>query len=165
MAALTVEDRLEIIELTNLLLLYGDTHQWDKIEALFTNPLVLDYTELLGGEPKTITPQEQSKAWHHELGGLDKSFHLLTNHVVEPDGDGARCTANLHATHVLENLEGDDSYVVAGRYVFKLVRSKAGWLISEQKLSLIYATGNPAILKLGEARIESRAASTDSRRR
>jgi hypothetical protein len=153
--SLTAEDRQDIIQLTCRLIQYGDNHQWDKVATCFTNPLLLDYTELLGGEPKLITPQEQAEAWHHELGGLDKSFHLLTNHVVEGGGDEARCSAYLHATHILANPQGDSTYVVAGTYTFDLKRGPTSWLISKQKLSVSYITGNPAILAMGEARVKA----------
>lgn len=153
---LTAEDRLEIVQTTLLTCHYADTHDWEKIANLVTDPFQLDYTELLGGSPQVLTPKQLVENWHLELGGLDTSQHLLTSHIIEPNEDGAICTANLHATHVLANSQGDSKYVVAGRYTFAMRRTSAGWRVASQKMHVIYTSGNPGILQLGEARIKAK---------
>ena len=52
------------------------------------------------------------------------------------DGDNATCSCYLHAQHTLHGTEGGDNYVMAGRYVDKLIRVGTEWRIVERELIL-----------------------------
>ena len=80
------------------------------------------------------------------LGGLSASQHLISNHQVLIDGDNATCSCYLHAQHTLHGTEGGDNYVMAGRYVDKLIRVGTEWRIVERELILDWVEGNPKVL-------------------
>jgi len=62
------------------------------------------------------------------------------------DGDNATCSCYLHAQHTLHGTQGGDNYVMAGRYVDKLIRVGTEWRIVERELVLDWVEGNPKVL-------------------
>ena len=80
------------------------------------------------------------------LGGLSASQHIISNHRVLIDGDNATCSCYLHAQHALHGTEGGDNYVMAGRYIDKLIRIDGEWRICERELMLDWTEGNPKVL-------------------
>ncbi|HLI00115.1 MAG TPA: nuclear transport factor 2 family protein [Acidimicrobiales bacterium] len=143
-----VADRLAILELTANLGLLVDAREWAEIEALFTDPVVIDYTSLNGGEPQTLHPAEVVGGWQRMLDHLDATQHLIANQVIELDGDRASCGANVQGTHVLANASGGPLWTVGGRYDYKLARTADGWRITGLTLTVRWATGNQHIMTL-----------------
>ena len=80
------------------------------------------------------------------LEGLSASQHIVSNHQVSIDGDTATSRCYLHAQHTLNGTEGGDNYVMAGRYIDKLVRVDSEWRIAERQLMLDWTEGNNRVL-------------------
>jgi hypothetical protein len=129
-----------------------DARRWDQLEALFTDPVDVDYTSLNGGEPQTLRPAELVGGWRQLLSRLDATQHLIGNHVVTLDGDEAACAANVQGTHVLANHSGGPVWTVGGRYDTALRRTAAGWRIAALTLTVQWATGNQHIMTLAAER-------------
>jgi hypothetical protein len=52
----------------------------------------------------------------------------------------------LHAQHVLPGTTGGEQFIVAGRYLDKLVRTEDGWRIAERTLDAMWTAGNAAVI-------------------
>lgn len=149
-------DRLQIMELTSSMGLLIDLPDWDRLSALFTDPVKTDYTSLWGGQLQTSTPGELIDSWRRFRDHLDATQHLIGNHVVELDRDRASCAANVHAAHLLANATGGPIWIVGGRYDFGLARTGDGWRISAVTLTLQWASGNQQVMTLAADAAESR---------
>jgi hypothetical protein len=57
--------------------------------------------------------------------------HIITNHVVEIDGDEATCSAYVQAQH----WNPDSSLLLGGTYTNRLVRVEKNWRISHLVLT------------------------------
>lgn len=80
------------------------------------------------------------------LGGLEASQHIITNPVVELDGDSATSHCYLHAQHYLpDQRTGGNTLEIGGTYHDKLVRTAAGWRIRERELEVTWTEGNHGI--------------------
>jgi hypothetical protein len=141
-------DKLNIVEVTSEFGLRVDTHEWDRLTELLTDPVVVDYTMLHGGEPMTTDPDGVVRTWRKVLENLRATQHLMAGHVTTVTGDTASCVTNLVAFHDFPNDYGDSSWTLGGRYEFELRRTVSGWLISKIVLVPRWASGNRTIMQL-----------------
>jgi SnoaL-like domain len=147
-----LKDRLEIVELINRMVLLLDSRDWDALEHLFTDTVYNDRTSLTGGEPETLGVAEFVGGWRYLMANLDAVHHLVTNHVINLDGDRAVCTANMQGTHVLANPSGGAMWTVGGRHDYQVTRTSDGWRISGITFTIQWATGNQNIVALSIAK-------------
>ncbi|WP_251016415.1 nuclear transport factor 2 family protein [Streptomyces sp. ISL-99] len=102
---------------------HADQREGERLAGVFAEKVTLDYTSLAGGEPAELTPAEIVAAWTSALGGYDATQHLITNHLVDIEGDTAVCTAAFQATHRLATPHGSPLWTLGGTYRFGLVRT------------------------------------------
>jgi len=148
-------DREEIIETINAIGLYADFNQWDRVAAQFADEVVIDYTSYTlasvgADEPEAISPQEVITAWQTVLPGYAYTQHLVGNHQVDISGDEATAVSTVHATHILENAEGDDFWIFLGDYEHHLVRTRDGWRVTRMTANLRSELGNLNLPRLAE---------------
>lgn len=112
--------------------------------------------------------------WQSVLPGFDATAHMLSSHAVTlaPDGASALCISHVHAMHVLEGVEGGNTWDVYGTYTHRLVRAGAAaggrspWLITAMRLDVRSQRGNKALLVAGATRAAMlAAAAADARER
>lgn len=144
----TPEERLEVIEACTRMAHHTDRREWERLVEIFTEEVRLDYTSLQGGEPALVARDQLVDGWREALGGLAATQHLMTNHLVEVDGDRAICTADFQATHVLPNPHGDPTWTLGGHYRFELRRLESAWRIAGVTMTAIWAAGNQQIMAL-----------------
>ncbi|MFJ5261684.1 nuclear transport factor 2 family protein [Streptomyces sp. NPDC088387] len=143
----SVADRLDIIDTCTRMAWFIDTREWDSLESVFADEVTLDYTSLNGGEPAVVTGKGLVGAWSGLLGKFDTTQHLLTNYLVDVDGDTAVATAMFQATHRMPNDHGGPLWTLGGKYRFDLVRTAAeGWQISAIVMTATWADGNQQLL-------------------
>ena len=119
-------DRMEIVEVTVRMAWLADRRDWDQLVGVFADEVDLDYTSLTGGDPVRLSRGDLVAGWRTGLGGLDATQHLVSNHLVEVDGDRAVATAQFQAVHVLANPHGDPTWTLGGHYRFGLTRQADG---------------------------------------
>lgn len=141
-------DNAKIIEVCTRFAWHADHREWDALQALFTDVVLLDYTSLNGGEPARLDAATLVGNWAKVLGGFDATQHLITNHLVEVTGDTARCTAAYQATHRLNSSVGGSLWTLGGDYQFELIRSDARWLISAVTMRATWGDGNQHLAAL-----------------
>jgi SnoaL-like protein len=151
MARPSVEDRLDVIEACNTFGWLADRQDWERFAELLADEVYVDYTALVGGDPGAVKSAELIAGWKEQFARLAATQHLVTNHIVEVDGDAAVCTANFHAQHVAAVAHGDHKLVLSGTYRFGLIRTGAGWQINSVVMTPTWSTGNLAVLGLSGA--------------
>ncbi|HEU5158514.1 MAG TPA: nuclear transport factor 2 family protein [Streptosporangiaceae bacterium] len=146
MARPSPEDRLDVIETCTRFGWHADQREWDRFAEVLTDVLYLDYTALAGGEPGDVKSADLIASWKELFGRLTTTQHLITNHLVDVDGDSAVCTAQFHAHHVAAVAHGDQTMILSGHYRFGLVRAGDGWQINSLVMTPTWSTGNLAVL-------------------
>ena len=79
------------------------------------------------------------------LAPLSSTQHLIGNVLVTLAGDEADSMCYLQAQHVRQGADGGDTFVIAGRYLDRFVRTPDGWRIAQRRLETIWTDGNPAV--------------------
>lgn len=152
MARPSTEDRLDVIEACNRYGWYADRRDWEHFAELLTDEVYVDYTALGGGEPGDVKSADLIAGWTEQFARLAATQHLVTNHIVEVDGDTAVCTANFHAQHVAAVAHGDHKLILSGYYRFGLSHAGDGrWQINSVVMTPTWSTGNLAVLGLSGA--------------
>jgi hypothetical protein len=141
MVAASLEDRLEIVDLTVAYCWALDTRSWSDLDEVFLPDASAELAApLLQGRDKIKARIRGA------LEPLDDSQHMVTNHQVAVDSDTATSRCYFHAQHVRRGLEGGENLIIAGRYEDDLKRTSAGWRISHRQLVVMWREGNPAVV-------------------
>ena len=108
----SIADRLAVIDAVTRVAVLADRRHWEELRELFADPVEVDYTALSGGEPEELSPDDLViSRWKPFLEGFRTTQHMLTNHLVEVEGDEATCHADVRATHFLPQEDDPDGSV------------------------------------------------------
>ena len=121
-----------------------DTLDRDMLAAVFTN----EPTASLGRGLQTGF-EEIWQVIHGVLSRLDVSQHLIGSHIIELADDANTATSRCYfqAQHVRAGTVGGDQFIVAGRYEDDVVRVNDVWRIRHRKLTVMWTSGNPAVIE------------------
>ena len=139
-------------------MLHGvDTLDWDVVRSSFAERVDVDYTELWGGEPATVSIDDLVADWTELATGFDATQHLTGPIVVTyEDGERLDCATTVRAYHHAIEDAGASTWLVVGRYDIRLERESRGhWRIRAVTLHLAYEEGDRRLVDL--ARKRSRA--------
>ena len=127
-----VQDRIEIEALMNLYAEMVDQREWKLMDRIFALEAMVDYTSTGG----VAGPFRETFAWlDRALETWPINLHIITNLIIEFEGDTARSRCYFHAPMAREtNPDGDGQLIItnAGRYLDRLVRTADGWRIVER---------------------------------
>jgi len=123
-----------------------DHRRWPELRALFADMVVVDYTSLFGGEVQDQTGDDLIAGWRTALTPVAATQHFLGPSDVVIHGDTASAECHVRAYHLRRGLPGGDEWMVAGHYVFELVKDQTAWKIRRMKLETSYQTGNTKLL-------------------
>ena len=135
-----ISDRIEIQDLLARYTHAIDQRDWDALDRVFTPDAYIDYSAMGGAAGGLMEIKEF-------LAGAMPMFeifqHLVGSSVVDLDGDTATARTICHNPMVLRG--GDDPHLlVCGLwYRDKLVRTPAGWRISERVEERAYMKEEP----------------------
>jgi hypothetical protein len=136
-------DRQAIVDVCTSYALALDTRDWARLRGCFTPDAIASY-----GDPVALEGYEAIEVTcRRALEPLTASQHLLGNHVVEVTGDRAASVCYFQAQHIMDGLAAGTAYIVAGRYDDDFVRTPAGWRIARRTLTVMWVSGNPAVLE------------------
>lgn len=121
----TVADRIAIDDLLTSYTVAIDTHDWDRLDTVFTPDAHLDYTAS-GGQAGSFP---DLKAWLADTLPLFTAMqHFVTQKDVRLDGDEAHVRAYFLNPLVIEREDGGRWQMdVGGVYAHSLVRTADGW--------------------------------------
>jgi hypothetical protein len=112
-----------------------DRLDWAEVKRCLAGEVLVDYTELSGGEPETLTADDLVERWRGLLPGFDATQHMTGPVLVSHDGGGGvRADAHVRGYHRL----GAETWAVHGHYVARLLDGK----IAELTLQVFYQEGN-----------------------
>ena len=140
--AVTLEDRLHIIDAITSISAGADRHDWQRVRGVMADEITTDYTGLWGGEPVTQSADELIAAWAGFLPGFDITQHLVTGHtIVFTDTQSASAQADFQATHRI----GEAFWVLGGRYEYSFVKKNDQWLVISMTMIPSWETGDRAL--------------------
>jgi 3-phenylpropionate/cinnamic acid dioxygenase small subunit len=125
-----IQDRLEIECLLHVYAEMVDRREWATMDRIFALEATIDYTST-GGQKG---PFRETLAWlDRALESWPINLHVISNAIIEIDGDVATSRCYFHAP-MARNLPGGGQYVItnAGRYLDRLARTADGWRIVER---------------------------------
>ena len=136
-------ETVDYVEITQLLYRYAraiDAKDWKALERVFTPDARIHYAVERGAD---LRFDELGPWLARALTIFKATQHVITNPLVELDGDSARCSAYLTGTHVQVRRDtGAEVLTTEGSvYTDELVRTHAGWRISARRLERIWIDG------------------------
>ena len=143
----TVSDRLDIIQLINHFGIAIDLRDWDTFRSLFADSVEFDYSSI-GEVANTLKPEDITNTARSDLGGFQATQHVITNHLVQLQGDGANCQAHVRAIHFLPNQSGESTLEMGGHYLAELIREGNNWKIKSWKFTVLWSRGNEKLFDL-----------------
>ncbi|MFZ5558700.1 MAG: nuclear transport factor 2 family protein [Pseudomonadota bacterium] len=144
MTGLHQHERSEVIDVVNRVALLADAREWDALATCFDAEVEVDYTSEFGGAVKRLTPSELMREWAW-LGRFRATQHDVTSHVVDIDGEHARCRAHVRSTHFADGERGEGFWTCWGNYDYRLRRTEVGWKVASTRFTLTAWRGNPEI--------------------
>ena len=133
----------DVVEITQLLYRYAraiDARDWKALESIFTPDARIHYAVERGAELRF----PELGPWLARAMTIFKATkHVITNPLIELEGDAARCTAYLTATHVqVRRDSGAEVLTTEGStYTDELVRTPEGWRIRARRLDRTWVDG------------------------
>lgn len=158
--ALTLDVLIARAEIAGTVMRYAtaiDTRDWAMLRSILTDPFDLDYSSNGG-----LVGEVSVQTWVDRLAslyGFDATLHMISNPVVEIDGDTAVCTSYVDARHFLKDGEREYAALACGVYTHKLVKRGEAWVISAVTVTIAGKQGGVAAFDTAFARARELAPS------
>ncbi len=137
-AATEAADIAEIKTIVESVATLADSQNFEALETLYADEIVVDYSSLSGEEAELMSPQRLMSDWAATLPGFDRTRHDITDIEVRVHGSKADATANVVADHFL----GEQHWQVAGTYHYELRHTADRWLITAATFELLRESGS-----------------------
>ena len=145
-----IEDRIAIRDTLYNYARGADSRDWDLFRCCFLEEVEIDLSSW-NGAPASAWPLEEWVATvRRGLSGFDATQHLTANHLIEAEGDQARCTSDVQASHRL----GKQRVVLGGWYDTQLRRTSSGWKIGSNTLHVTWREGPETLFAEAAQRLE-----------
>jgi hypothetical protein len=135
-------DRTELGELFARYADMADLNRFGELGPLvLTDPLTFDYESMIALPPTTMPLNEVLDILGRSVAPFAATYHGITGHVIDIDGDKARMHAHVRTELWLpEELAagGPHRWLVVGFYDNEAVRTPDGWRINHLKFTLTY---------------------------
>jgi hypothetical protein len=128
-----------------------DARDWQQVEAVMDDKVLIDYTSMSGGSPSWLAPRQITDAWAAFLPGFDLTNHEIFD-IQSSDHDDS---TQFHFKGRAEHFIGKESWVVEGTYDALLVKKEEGWKVSQFKFKLQGQTGNTQLPALATERMRN----------
>ena len=138
-----LRDRQVIAEVCYRYAFALDARDWAALRTCFTADATAYYRDQ---NPTHGYPAIETRI-RSALAPLSSTQHLIGNVLVTLTLAGAEADSvcYLQAQHVRPGTDGGDTFVIAGRYLDRFVRTPDGWRIAQRRLETIWTDGNPAV--------------------
>jgi len=130
MSQLSSDDRLQIQEVLHRYCHCLDRGRWTEFAALFTEDCRLDLSQVLG-----LYEGQAGVRQFTEMMATTNLFmrHMVTNVVIEGDGDRARVQSYVTA---ITGPTGSKPQQATGLYEDELIKRHGRWLLHDRRLTL-----------------------------
>jgi len=133
-------DRMEIIDTINRYATSVDTRDWDLFFTCYTDEINVDMVSVGFEEPMDMTAREFMEIIQGAVSPFDSTQHIVSNHVINIDGDRATLVSYLQAQHFRQDDTGLFALLSGGYYANSLIRTPAGWRINKYKVVRTWST-------------------------
>jgi len=116
----------------------ADEHEWEKVQNVMAENILLDYSSLSGSPAAALSSKQIVEAWKNFLPGFDRTHHQLSNFEVTTQGNNA----NVHCTGKADHFIDNDVWTVEGTYDAEVLKINGQWLITKLKFNLLKQRGN-----------------------
>ncbi len=116
-----------------------DTHNPELFKEVFTEDAILDYRSA-GGVRGTY---REVRDWLREsMSAFNSWQHLLSNMVITIEGDTASARTDVYNPLAHKDENGVMKVLhIGANYTDRLLRTPAGWRISERTLGMVWVDG------------------------
>lgn len=125
-----------------------DTRDWGLLRSIFTDEIEMDFSSYSGQPGAKVLADDWVNGVKVLFTGLDATQHVMTNPIVDVDGDRGRLRMYMKAEHFLLNDSGSDDFALGGYYEDRLVKVAGEWKIEAVTLTLLWNRGNRHIMAL-----------------
>ena len=129
-----------------------DTKDFKLLRSVFTDEITVNFFDYNGLPAVTITADKWVKQVRALMTQLDSTQHVMTNPIVDLDGNLASCRMYMKAEHFLQNSQGSHRYTIGGYYIDQLIRVNGRWTIKAVTLKLFWQNGNRNIMNIAHNR-------------
>ncbi len=123
--------------LVHAVAVYADNGEFDALEQLFAQEILVDYSSLSGAEAEVKSPEALMTQWASLLPGFEQTLHQIGTIEVSVEGDRASAHAKVVADHYVNQLH----WQVSGSYDYQFIRQQQDWLISAIQFNLVDERG------------------------
>lgn len=150
-------DRVAIVDVISNYATGLDARDWVLWRSVFVDEVVFDLSSWTHEPARRLSADRVVAAQARIFAELSATQHFIANHRVPIDGDRARVLAHMRAEHWL-SLEGGgtDRYTMFGYYDDKLVRTPAGWKITEMQLNVTHTEGRRFVMDEAQRRARAK---------
>jgi hypothetical protein len=117
-----------------------DRKDWEGMGTLLGDTVHVDYFDLRGEPPRTITAAEFVEARRTTLHAIDTQ-HLIGNFDVDVHGP----SADARASCVIFRRAPTAHFTSHAMYAFRLERHSNGWTIAAIKQTILWNDGDAAV--------------------
>lgn len=121
-----------------------DNKEWNKVEELFADEVVLDYSSMSGNPAATLSPKQITDSWKTILPGFTATHHQVGNFINTEHESTSEVFCYGTATHFLKDEQGN-VWTVVGSYNFELKMINDQWKITKMKFNFKYQDGNTSL--------------------
>jgi len=129
-------DRTEITDLISRLGLWLDEKRFDDARSILTEDATADTP---GGSVQGVDLLAEQARRNHDV---DRTQHVITNVLIDLDGDRATVRANLIVTFIPRAEAPGSHFEMGERYHFQAVRTPQGWRLSRVQASPLWTSGS-----------------------
>jgi len=137
-----------IFDVVNGVAIYADQREWSSLRHLYADDVTVDYSSLMGGGPISLKADDLIAGWESGLTRYTATHHLLGNHRLTMQGEGAVCIVYVQATHWLTSDGTPQMWTVKGWYDYRLRQNDGGWRIIQHKLTATMVYGDRSLLEM-----------------
>jgi hypothetical protein len=149
----SAEDKLAVAECLYRYATGVDTRDWAMYRSVFADEIEVDFSSFGPGRPPaTIAADDWVAGLKPLFGRLAATQHMMSNPLVELDGDSAEITMYVRAHHVLDPEDPESYYTIGGYYRNRLVREHGDWKLVRVNLNVTWRRGDPEIMEAASAR-------------
>ena len=130
-----------------------DSRDWALFRSIFADELTMDFSSYSGVPGSRMSADDWVAGCRSLLPGFDATQHVLTNFMIDVEGDSATAIVYMKAEHFIANSLGDNSHTLGGYYTHKLMREGEQWKIHATTLTVLWSRGNRQVYELARQRV------------
>jgi hypothetical protein len=125
-----------------------DTRDWALLRSIFSDEIEMDFSSYSGQPGSKVSADDWVNGVKILFTGLDATQHVMSNPIVDVEGDSGRLRMYMKAEHFLLNDSGSDDFALGGYYEDRLIKTAGQWKIEAVKLTVLWNRGNRHIMSL-----------------